>query len=240
MSIFEGWFGSKKEFPEEIAQETATEALAVEEVQEKPKTIADIKQAKEDLAQMQALRQEILEKHRDTTEELADIGVREIPYGDVARSETYNDVLNPIEEELTALSAEIVQKREEFDLDPSRVEVLDARLDRLKDLEDRETAAFLKTESGAKIEEYNKKIDELNVQAQELAQTTSRENPLVQEILKEIRDLEEKRRYLVINDKVCGAHQDRIMRIRHLMSDVESVRHDAKSTGYDELGHMRE
>ncbi len=231
--MIEKWFGG----PKDITKELEEKPVEVVEVKA-PKTIGDIKQAKEDIAHLQEKRQEMLDHHRDTIEELRALGVNEYKPDAAPRTETVKDILNPIEEELVAISNEITEKRAEFDLQPSHVEVLDARLQRLEDLKAREEADFLNTPIGKDIHDWENKIEELEKNATDLRKSYAKEDEYMP-LVKEAGELREKKRYAFINDKIAAAHADRIDRINRLTADVGSNLHDAKSTGYDDKGHMR-
>lgn len=232
--MIEKWFGG----PKDVTKELEEKPIETVEEQKVPKTIGDIKQAKEDIAHLQEKRQGVLDQHRDTSEELRALGVNEYKPDAVPRTETVKDVLNPIEEELVAISKEITEKRAEFDLQPSHVEVLTLRLQRLEDLKTREEAEFLKTPIGQDIHAWENKIEELEKNATDLRKNYAKEEEYMP-LVKEAGELREKKRYAFINDKIAGAHADRIDRINRLMADVGSNLHDAKSAGYDDKGHMR-
>ncbi len=235
MSIFEGVFGGSKhrEAVEEAEMIVPGEAVIQEEI--KKKSIEDIKQTKEQIAGLQGQRESLVEKHRDSKAELESMGVREIPVGGIARSETYNDILNPIEEEITKIGTEITELREDYDLQPNRIEVLNNRLKRLEELADREKNEFQKTVAGGNFYAMNARKLELNKQINEFISNHAQPAEYKKES-EEFSDLDKKIHYEVINDKLISSHFDRLDRINHLMARTGSTRHDAKSTGYDENG----
>lgn len=234
MNMIERWFGG----PKDVSKELEEKPVEVVKEEKAPKAIGDIKQAKGDIANLQEKRQGILNHHRDTTEELRALGANEYKPDSAPRTETVKDILNPIEEELVAISKGITDKRTEFDLQPSHVEVLDARLQRLEDLKAREEADFLNTPIGKDIHDWENKIEELEKNATDLRKSYAKEEEYMP-LLKESGKLREKKSYAFINDKIAAVHADRINRISRLMADVGANRHDAKSTGYDDKGHMR-
>lgn len=226
MSIFEKMFGG----PKEIVEEMQEKAPIVEEVIEepKPKTLEDIKEVKVELAEMADARQELLEKHRDTAVELKEIGVQESVAGSSGRTETYNDLLNPIEEDLQKISAEILEKRAEFDLQPDRTEIIKNRMKRLEELNTLEEEAFLRTEDGQKYQGFIDTILALNKKEREVMATTvnteSREE--VARIWEERKSTEEKKHYLGNNSAVVEAHFARLQKIAHLMGQLDSEKDD--------------
>lgn len=241
MNIFEGIWGSKKE---PISEENEV-ITAVEETASAPKTLESIQEAKESLAELSEKRQEVLEKHRDATEELASLGVREIEKSGHARTETYNEVLNPIEAELATISAEIGEKRAEFDLEPSRVTMLEDRMRRLEELKVREEAQFAETEVGKQIAEYNKEIDVLTEEIAILGNKriggdlTSTEAQLLHEKENIRNDRDQKKSDLYRDDKIANTHAGRMQKIQELSTITYSTKRDAKDASYDENGQMR-
>ncbi len=234
MNMFERMFGG----PKDVVVEMHPKEQEVVEVVPQSKTIEDIKEAKGEIASLQEKRQEVLEKHRDTVQELRDLGVNEFNPDTAPRTKTVNEILNPIEEELAMISGEITEKREEFDLQPKRLEVLDVRMKRLEDLKARAETTFLNTSVGADIDTWNKKIGELEMEASKLQKEYAKPE-VYKPLIEEASQLREKRRYAFVNDKVAGAHADLIFRIDRLRADVSSTRYDAASTGYDDNGHNR-
>ncbi len=241
MNIFEGIFGSKKE---RVSEENEV-ATAVEETTSTPKTLESIQEAKESLAELSEKRQEVLEKHRDTTEQLASLGVREIEKGGHARTETYNEMLNPIEAELAAISAEIGEKRAEFDLEPSRATMLEDRMRRLEELRVREEAQFVETEVAKQIATYNKEIDALTEEIAILGNQringglTSREAEVLHEKESARNDKDQKKSDLYRDDKIANAHTERLQKIQELSAVTYSTKKNAEDASYDENGQMR-
>jgi Skp family chaperone for outer membrane proteins len=222
MSIFEKMFGGPREVVQEM-QEKEPEIVVAEEP--KPKTLEDIKEVKVELAEMADARQDLLEKHRNTSIELKEIGVQESQKDSSARTETYNDLLNPIEEDLQKISAEILQKRAEFDLQPDRTAILENRMKRLKDLEQLEEEAFLRTEDGQKYQALKNKILELNTRGQEIEKTHETIFE-VDNIIQETRKVEEQKHYLGNNSAVVEAHFARLQKIAHLVGQLDGEKDD--------------
>lgn len=241
MNIFEGIWGSKKERASEETEMVTT----VEETASAPKTLESIQEAKESLVELSEKRQEVLEKHRDTTEQLASLGVREIEKDGHARTETYNEMLTPIEKELAAISAEIGEKRAEFDLEPSRVTMLEDRMRRLEELRVREEAQFAETEVAKQIATYDKEIDALTEEIAILGNQrisgglTSRETEMLHEKESARDDKNQKKSDLYRDDKIANAHAERLQKIQELSAITYSTKRDAGDASYDENGQMR-
>ena len=213
MNIFEKMLGGgKKEVTESILVEKEPETIVVEDPTSK--TIEDIRQAKSAIKEMEEDREKLLQKHRNSITELFEMGVQEKKEGDVARSETYNDILNPIEEELQKISSEILETRAGFDLQPNRIEILDTRIQRLEDLKNNEEIAFGKTEDGIVYNAIQKKILGLN-----------KEEPLIA-AMEEITKLEQQRYSLVNNSTEIINHSDRMQKIVYLINQLESEKGD--------------
>ncbi len=126
--MIEKWFGGPKDIAAEFEPNTAEREEQEIKTSRDPKTIDDIKNAVDDIQHLTFEREKKLEKHRDTVKELRDLGVNEYSPDTAPRTETVKDILNPIEDELVAISTEINEKREDFDLQPKRKEVIERRL----------------------------------------------------------------------------------------------------------------
>lgn len=241
MNIFEGIWGSKKE---PISEEN--EVITVEEeTASVAKTIESIQEAKESLAELSEKRQEVLEKHRDTTEQLASLGVHEIEKDGHARTETYNEVLNPIEAELSAISNEVGEKRAEFDLEPSRVTMLESRIRRLEELKVREEAQFAETEVGKQIAQCDDEIQRLTEEMAELGNKrlsgglSLGDEEVFHQKEKERNQINQKRSALYRDDKIANTHALRLQRIKELSTTTYWTKTNAEDASYDENGQMR-
>lgn len=224
--MFEKMFGGPrdvaKEFEDKKTEEQPTEPI--KEEKREPKTIEEVKKAIGDIQELKHKRWETLEKHRDTIEELRRLGVNETNPDTVPRTETVKDILGPIEEELVQISKEISEKREEFDLQPNRAEVIDLRRHRLGELKHRATEAFYKTESGNKVNYIDSQINQIG-QNSDIYRS-------------EIQALEEQKEKFFETDKVAYEYKKTIDRITNLDIDLEDMLRKAKQVGYDKNGLM--
>lgn len=238
MNIFEKMFGGPKDVSSGMEEKKPETTEPVKE-ESKNKTLDDIRRAQEDLGALQSKRQELLNKHRDNTAELADLGVREIPTGGVTRSETFNQILNPLEEELLAISSEINEERTEFDLQPHRTEILKNRMERLEELRNRDESEFAKTEIGQKIGELKSKTKEIDEQMKQYSREGNIYSTDLISLEKEKNEVAYKINRIFLEDKIANTHAIRIDRINRLINDIEINTNDAKNTSYDENGQIR-
>jgi len=232
MSIFENfWGGSKKteEVIENKNEKITIGALPAVESPQKKKSIQDVKEAVGDIQDLTSKRYDLLEKHRDTVEELRNLGVNDYSPDEVPRSDTVNEILNPIEEELAEISREITEKRQEFDLQPNREKVLKNRMFRLEKLKQRAENQFYKTPSGIKIKNLENQIDTLN-------NNVSRQQS---EIMENIQKSKEEISNIYRNNKIANDFAKTEDRINRMLADTHSNLSDAKSTEYDENGFNR-
>lgn len=232
-------FGGPVDVTSELNENKHPEENPVVVPEVKKNTIEDIKQAKEELGELQTKRQEILNQHRDTVQELRDLGVNEFNPDSAPRTKTVNDVLNPIEEELQTISKEITEKRKDFDLQPNRVEVLTSRLSRLEDLKKREEDEFAKTPVGGSIMSRNETIKTLEKEVTAYRKSISSNDKAVHDYFDEINKIKEENRYDFNNNKVAHEHAEVMNRIEKLITDTSVNIHDAKSPEYDENGLNR-
>lgn len=216
----EKWFGGPKDVGAEL--EPHPTPAVNQETSRDPKTIDDIKNAVDDVQGLTFERERKLEKHRDTVKELRDLGVNESNPDTAPRTETVKDVLNPIEDELVAISMEINAKREEFDLQPQRKEVIERRLFRLGDLKYRAEKAFYQTPSGNQIKYFDGQIQHHHNQSDLYA--------------KEISDIREKRREFFQNDKTANVFTNTIERIQNLEIQLKDMLAKVNQAGYDDNG----
>lgn len=127
------------------------ESPVVQEIQQpveephKTQTIEDVRKAKQDIMDLKSKKEEILNKLRDKKDEAYEEGVQQFKRDTEAmnldkkstsrkRTETFNDLMKDTEAELVQISKEIIDKQKEFSLEPSYVEVLEARRKRVEDV----------------------------------------------------------------------------------------------------------
>ena len=230
MNIFEKLFVGPKVNPEEIARQER-EAAGL-------KPAAVIKQAEESIEDLQTKRQEILNKHRDTVEEIKKFNIYKEDAQGAARTAMENDALSQIEKDLVVISKEINMLRENFDLQPEHSEVLNQRYERLQDLRDREEAVFAKTPIGAQLLDWRKEIENMQEKIQEVSAENAMED--TRNILRsKSEDLKKKITFATANDEQCIGHQKRIDRIDQLMKEVSFGEYDTKSPMYNTMWHKR-
>lgn len=231
MSIFEKFWGgsNKEETKDAVVDKSEVNTVADESIVSHKTKIEDIKNAIGDIKELGSKRQDLLEKHRDTVQELRDLGVRELSPDDVPRSDTANEILNPIEEELAQISREITEKRKDFDLHPNRQEVLSKRMARLNELKERVEEQFDKTPSGEKIKSFEKQIYDLK-------HDSTKQNF---EIEKEIYKIADEKSYLFRNDKLANDFAKTIDRINYLININDVNLADSNRSDYDQNGFNR-
>jgi DNA repair ATPase RecN len=223
MNMIEKWFGGPKDVTTEMKQkEPEVVDLVPAEEPRTLKTMNDIKGAVGDIQHLQGKRWDTLQKHRDTIEELRKYGVNEYNPDTSPRTETVKEILNPIEDELVAISTEITEKREEFDLQPDRKEVINTRLFRLGELKHRAKKDFENTESGKKVAHIDAHIAS-RFQQSDLYQ-------------KEIADLKDERVEFFKKDKIANEYAITIERIEHLEVELNDMLAKSKRVGYDDNG----
>lgn len=250
MKLFENW--GKKTVPSSPQEEqVSSESLHVPAPQKevtnvtvrKPKTMEDIDQARRDIDMLQEKRNETLAAMRKEKETVRNVGVNEFQKDSHKRTETFRDLIDPIEKELQAISTEITEIREEHDLEPDRVTVLNARFKRLEDLKEIEEKRFLTTETGGEIHRLKDQIRSFTEKNKQFLGDhpgpMDYDNIIVKENLKEIEDRNTKITRLYREDKEGFKYATTIDRIHVLMSDVENVRRHAKQSEYDDNGQMR-
>ena len=221
--MIEKWFGGPKDVMNEMKpkESEVAESIPVEESR-RPKTIEDIKEAVGDIQHLQSKRWDTMQKHRDTAEELRRYGVNEYSPDTSPRTKTVKEILNPIEDELVAISAEINEKREEFDLQPDRKEVIKTRLFRLGELKYRVKKDFENTESGKKVAHIDAKIA-MYFQQSDLYR-------------KEMADLKDEKVEFFKKDKVANEYLSTIERIEHLEVQLTDMLAKSNRVGYDDNG----
>jgi chromosome segregation ATPase len=128
------WFGDKKESKEEEDIVVAKEENKKVEYKA-PKSLSDVVEAKEKLEVLKNKRKEQLREYRQTKDAIKKAGVQEFENQDrpVKRTNTFNELLEHQEIELEEISQEIEELREEFDLQPSHVQRLEDRRERVRD-----------------------------------------------------------------------------------------------------------
>lgn len=126
-------FGGKKESKEEEDIVVAKENKEVE--YKAPKSLSDVVEAKEKLEVLKNKRKEQLTEYRQTKDAIKKAGVQEFENQDrpVKRTNTFNELLEHQEIELEEISQEIEDIRKEFDLQPSHVQRLEDRRERVRD-----------------------------------------------------------------------------------------------------------
>ncbi len=222
MSIFERRFGGPKDVISEL-KENNTETQATQEPTREKKTVDDVKEALGDLQGLRVKRWDTLQKHRDTTEELRGLGVHETNPDTTPRTETVKDILGPIEDELVAISTEIIETQNEFDLQPNRASVIGNRLLRLGELKSRAEKAFYATPSGTQIKYFDAQISKYYQQSDLYGS--------------EMAEIKEKKAEFFMNDKVAHGFAQTMERIAGLQMQLEDTLTKSKKTGYDINGH---
>ena len=89
-----------------------------------------IQKAKKDIIELKNKQNQKRIEHRNLVNSLNLLEVQNKV--DKGRSETFNEVLSPIEAELKEIASQIIEIRTENDLIPSRIDVLKERKDRLE------------------------------------------------------------------------------------------------------------
>lgn len=146
------FFPQKEVVTEGAVPEPASNEEQIPLIQEKKtKTLEDISEAKDKVGVLETQKKELIEKHRENIEQLKNLGVNEKQKDSVNRSETFNDVLNPIENEIKNIAEEISNLREDNDLQQKPNEILRRRMERLNELCYINTKDFLSTETGEKF-----------------------------------------------------------------------------------------
>jgi|GEM_PF-4132570 len=223
MNIFEKWVGGLKDVSKELEpKKLESQQIVKEDEVRVPKKMEDIKVAVGDIQELTSKRWDTLQKHRDTVEELRRYGVNEYNPDTSPRTETVKDILNPIEDELVAISQEITDKREDFDLQPNREEVIKGRQFRLGELKHRAQKQFESTPSGKNIAYIDAKIAAY-FQQSDLYR-------------KEIADLRDKQVEFFNNDKVAHTYVTIIERIEHLSAQLTDMLTKSKRYDYDNNG----
>lgn len=165
----------KKEVAKEAVSEQASDIqqepipLAQEK---KPKTLEDISETKNKVGDLETQKKELINKHRDSIGQLKNLGVNEKQADSVKRSETFNDVLNPIENEIKNISEEISNLRQDNDLQQKPKEILRNRIERLNELLYVNIKDFLSTETNKKfLEKLSSNQIEFNPQTEQPTKT---------------------------------------------------------------------
>lgn len=138
-NFFETIFPKKtKELPQEENKDKK-ELLNTEEEplreEKTTKTFDDIISAKERITDLNKEKEFLISKHRSDIERLKTLGVNEKQSDTNKRSETFNEFLNPTEEEIKVIAEEISNLKKDYNLEEDRREVLKKRHDRLEKLD---------------------------------------------------------------------------------------------------------
>lgn len=225
MGIFERFGG-----PKNVMEELEEQPPQTEEVSPKkdPKTIEDVKNTMGEIRILQSERRSILDKHRKTVDALRDLGVNEYSPDVKPRTETVKDILGPIEEELASVGKQITDLREEFDLQPKHKQVVQERLFRLRELEQKVIDAFYATPSGVTLNKIEHEIDRLS----------KGEGTPSKEDFEQRNKLEEQKIALFRDDKTAHNFADTLQRIQFLEIQSDDTLKKIDSAEYDERGQM--
>lgn len=133
MSWFKNPFGVGKE-SSEGENKTENQETLPEAEERKVKKIYQVKIAKQELEALQSERKEKIKEYREKKDEIKELGVAEFEdeFRPVKRTETFNDLISSTEKDLQEISEKIGQIREEFDLTPSYVKILEERRERVR------------------------------------------------------------------------------------------------------------
>lgn len=154
MSIFENIFSTKEKPISDPIDQDSPEIISRDITETKEgqdgtlKTLEEVKEAKSRIQDLKLSEYDLLKKRRDTISSLKDLGVSDKEPNSNKRSETFNSILNPIEEEIKKVSEELSETRKDFDMPQNRKEVVKERHFRLEKLADQNAEDFLETEAG--------------------------------------------------------------------------------------------
>lgn len=154
MSIFENIFSTKEKPISDPIDQDSPEIISRDITETKEgqdgtlKTLEEVKEAKSRIQDLKLSEYDLLKKRRDTISSLKDLGVSDKEPNSNKRSETFNSILNPIEEEIKKVSEELSETRKDFDMPQNRKEVVKERYFRLEKLADQNAEDFLETEAG--------------------------------------------------------------------------------------------
>ncbi len=233
--LFNNLFGKKKEVVPKVITDTNIE-------KEPPKRmgVEDLHLNKAKIEKLQKDRKEKIEEHRQAVSDLESHGVIEIT--DNKRSKTYNEYLSPIEQELSRISKELLDTREVFDMKQSRSEILEGRIQTLKELgkslEEKFAATEIGTEYNAYLENKKRIQKEQNALHPEIAyssESMEKHKDLNNQRIEADKDFE----YKIKEKKEFMDYARAADRINRMMSDTEILLHDVKDDQYDETGFMR-
>ncbi len=96
--------------------------------------LEDIRAAKGLIRDIKIEKLDKVGEHRKALKELEELGVNKNKPDSIQRSETYKEVLGPIEDEIKKIAEKILKLRGENDLQPSRREILIDRKNRLQNI----------------------------------------------------------------------------------------------------------
>lgn len=130
----EKYLPKKKETPQEEVNEEVIE-LTPETFKKKTKTLEKTIEAQEEIETLKEKRKEKLIEYREKKDEIKKVGVAEFEdeKRPVKRTETFNELLNDTEKELAEISQKVEDIREEFDMQPSHVQRLEDRRERVRE-----------------------------------------------------------------------------------------------------------
>lgn len=154
MSIFENIFSTKEKPISDPIDQDSPEIISRDITETKEgqdgtlKTLEEVKEAKSRIQDLKLSEYDLLKKRRDTISSLKNLGVSDKEPNSNKRSETFNSILNPIEEEIKKVSEELSETRKDFDMPQNRKEVVKERHFRLEKLADQNAEDFLETEAG--------------------------------------------------------------------------------------------
>lgn len=133
--------------PEVISGGTQQDQVSLTQ-ERRPKTLENISQAAKKIKLLEGEKAKLIGKHRDSVQELRGLDVREKLVGSNGRSETFNEILSPIEAEISKIAGEISDLRAENDIVQKPKEILRKRIERLNELLYLNIKDFLSTETG--------------------------------------------------------------------------------------------
>ncbi len=238
MNILEsiGLFKKKK-------AEVPTEDVATQNIEEKAPQrlgVEDLHLNRSKIENLQNDRKKKIQEHRQAVSELEAHGVIEIV--DNKRSKTYNEYLNPIEEELSQISNELLEARKTFDMKQSRPEILEGRIQRLQELGKNLEEKFAATEIGAAYNAYlgnkiriQKEQNALHPEVSYSDEGMEKNKALNNERIKADEDF----KFKIERKKEFMDYARTADRISKMISDTEMLLHDAKDDQYDDNGFMR-
>lgn len=224
MKNFFGQFLSKKEEPVVVAEITP-ELVPSEQKQERaPKTLEDVLAAKNKIGDLEIKKTELINQHRNSVEQLKNIGVDKKQVDSNRRSETFNDILNPIENEIKSIAEEISEIREDNNFTQKPTEILEKRIERLNELCYRNVKGFLSTESGKMF------LDSVSKDSKEIIVIPDLDISTAVKYVNFIEDYcSRNKKREILDDAEYKAFRERDSKIKVLMGETDSKRIDIKN-----------